>query len=66
MHIIARPTIKENLHPITILTVCKVLIDQFCTDNGLASWELVQALSLPTFIGTQMMFHTATGKFVTN
>ena len=66
---------KENLHPITILTLpdkdnnmvaCKMLIDQCCTDNHLISWELVKALKLPTSTRTPLTFHTAGGKLVTD
>ena len=63
------------MHPITIPTLpdkdnnrvaYKVLIDQCSTDNGLISWELVNALNIPTFTGITKTFITAAGAFATN
>jgi hypothetical protein len=75
MHIASKTSTKENLHPITILTLldknqkriaCTTLLDQCCTDNGIISWELTKMLNLPTHSGTPKTFITAAGTFTTD
>ena len=74
MHISSKISTKENLHPITILTLlnkkqtkiaCTTLLDQYCTNNGI-SWELTKMLNLPTYSGTPKTFITAASTFTTD
>ena len=65
---------KLSLHPITIIMLLddkqfrvapKVLLDQCCTDKGLISWNLPNALGIAASTGGERTFTTAVGTFST-
>ena len=65
---------KLSLHLITIITLlytnqrrvaAKVLLHQCCTNKGLISWDLANALGIPASTGDERTFTTAVGTFST-
>jgi hypothetical protein len=74
MEIIVCDATKLSLYPITIITLlgdkqhrvtAKELLDQYCTDKGLISWDLTNTLGLVASAGNERTFTMVAGTFST-